>query len=127
MIPASKRVFLICRNCRRETVFHRGHREILALRVGKPATAIDLEDIFVYAESFRCKECGAKGVTFRTETKREKQIIYVASGRQAMADPVFHKNTCGWVAHTDDAALLTFSTRQSAIIGGFRPCNYCKP
>jgi hypothetical protein len=129
MIHTSIRIFIGCNNCRHEAVFHQGHREALAKRIGKRPTEIDIEDMLVYADNFRCKECGAKGVTFRTERKRKnkKKMIYVASGRQYMAEPIFHKNTCGWVAHIDDTAALTFLTRQSAITSGFRPCNFCKP
>lgn len=98
--------------------------------VSRPGSAAELTD------SRRTRELEAMGITRasvrraeRREARRRAQenTGFFASGRQRFAEPLFHKASCGWVAHLDRKRAIRFRTRDEAIESGYRPCRACKP
>jgi len=127
MALVGNRIFLRCKSCGHEIVFHKNHREALAKRLQKAPAALTSSDILRESRSFRCKRCGAYGVDVREEERKPPQIRYVASGREVQGEPVFHRDTCGWVGHVHKAKMIEFQTRDEAVMAGYRPCRICRP
>lgn len=128
------RLFVSCRQCGNESVFHKRHREALGRRIGKIPDIIKANDLCRHLDQFRCKACGSSGASVREEPRKEAAVVYVASGTVDRDEPgflqgklVFHDDTCEWVGHIHKATIITFRCREEAIEMGFSPCRHCKP
>lgn len=125
-LPA-KRIFIQCRNCGHEMVFHKKHREALAMRLGKAQSELTGRDVEAASAAFKCRECASRGVTVREVERRKPSIAYVAGGRTETAEPIFHKDTCSWVGYVHKATIIEFESREAAVRSGYRPCRVCRP
>lgn len=73
-----------------------------------------------------CAKCGAKG-RHRVTAMGAVAGRLVGAGLNVVSDPVYHRESCTWVARMNVNQLVEFSTQQEAVFRGYRPCKVCRP